>query len=116
MASIDFCADLKYACLFRKQDFHSTLAALQYRVGTGSEHSARAMDDYHLFWMLSFLGGQLCALRSTGSEKCMAVFERRLSGEAGLSGLLFNTAYDKYQTGNHRKLYMGCCNVLFISG
>ena len=61
----------------------------------GSEHSARAMDDYHLFWMLSFLGGQLCALRSPGSEKCMAVFERRLSGEAGLSGLLFNTAYDE---------------------
>ena len=41
----------------------------------------------------------------------MAVFERRLSGEAGLSGLLFNTAYDKYETGNHRKLYMGCCYI-----
>ena len=46
----------------------------------------------------------------------MAVFERRFSGEAGLSGLLFNTAYDKYETGNHRKLYMGRRNALFISG
>ena len=74
------------------------------------------MDDYHLFWMLSVLGGKLCALCAAGPEKRMAVLKCRFSGKAGLSGLLFDPAYDEHKAGDHRQFHMGYTHAVSVSG
>ena len=74
------------------------------------------MDDRDLFWMLSFLGGELCAERAGRCIICVAFFERRFSCQMCLPLFLSHLSDDKHKAGGDRKLGLGCADALFVPG